>query len=77
MGTILVVPKIIIFVVMLTIVSEHIQVYFHPEERENGVAATKSVKKLLTATSFMQEKCLGHHASLFIKPAPVAVFNIS
>jgi hypothetical protein len=62
---------------MLTIVSEHIKVYFLSAERENGVAATKSVKKLLTAIPFIQEKCLGHHASLFIKPAPVAVFNIS
>jgi hypothetical protein len=44
-----VVPKIIIFVVMLTIVSEHIKVYFLQEGGENQVAATKSVKKLLTA----------------------------
>jgi hypothetical protein len=62
---------------MLTIVSEHIKVYFLPEGGENRVAATKSVKKLLTAALLLGRKCLGHHASMFIKLTPVAVFNIS
>jgi hypothetical protein len=41
---------------MLTIVSEHIKVYFRPGKRETEVAAPKSVKKLLTATPFILEK---------------------
>jgi hypothetical protein len=35
---------------MLTIVSEHIKVYFLLEGWENQAFATKNVKKLLTAT---------------------------